>query len=69
MTEHYGDYAEVHVAPSGVSVSVKKATNIGPTTDVAAFSWVDGVDVEQWAIDYAAAINRAAIERNDGAQP
>ena len=64
MTDDLREDAQVHVADTGVSVSIAKHTDLGDRVDVAAFSWVDGVDVERWAQDYAAALNRRHIGRN-----
>jgi hypothetical protein len=44
---------QVHAADTGVSVTLNG-------TDVAAFSWVEGLDVQQWAENYAAAMRVVA---------
>lgn len=63
-TDHSGEiqpYAEVHVADTGISVSIRKPALVGgDTTDVAAFAWVDGVNVERWARAYASVLNTHA---------
>lgn len=41
----------VHVSHTGASVIVDGR-------DVAAFAWVGDLDIERWALDYAAAIRR-----------
>ena len=61
-----GDYATVTVADTGVSVSVRDGRSLTGSVDVAAFSWQDGIDVERWARDYAAALNRASSDRRPG---